>query len=217
MHVILKRQPRPGITFAPFWRNGVLPILSNEIVDLTDQEEPERTHSYPTSKESAHALRGPIPASYQTSTSRGHFGHHGLYAAGNTSRVQDPGINRGPYPYPQEILHPGHGDKINKPREKRHEPPRVINANPTRKKTSYVSSSSSSSVSSSESDNLSELTNITRPTMSSEGRTSSCSNSYREENRAFHNDKRRQPAIVVYGRRASSAHAPVESEMAFDK
>ena len=190
MHVILKRQPRQGIIFDPSWRTGVLPILSNEIVDLTDQEEPERTHSYPTSKESAHAPRGPIPALYQTSTPRGYIGHH---AAGNTSRAQDPGINHGPYPYPQEVLHPGHGDRINKPREKKHEPPRVINANPTRKKKSHVSSSSSSSSSSSESDSLSEMTNITGLTMSSEGRTSSCSKSYREENRAFHNDKRRQP------------------------
>lgn len=192
MFVVLKRQPRKGITFDPSWRTGVLPILSDEVVDLTDQEEPERTHSYPTSKESAHAPKGPISALYQTSMPRGHIGHHGLCAARNISRVQDPGINRGPYPYPQEVLHPGHGDRINKPREMKYEPSRVINVSPTRKKKSYKSSSSSSS-SSSESDNLSEMTNITGPTMSSEGRTSSCSKSYREENRAFHNDKRRQP------------------------
>ena len=201
MHVIVQRRPRQGVTLNPTWPIGAPPVLSNEIVDLTDQDESWRTQTPSASKNLNYAPRSSIPASYQSGTVRSYSGYHGPHATGNASRAPDCVIHRGPYAHFQEAYYSGHGIRINKPTEKKHEAPRVTNSNLIRGNKSYISSASSSpstisSSSDSDSDNLSETTNITGPTMSSEGRTSSWSKSYREDNRAFHNDKRRHPSSL---------------------
>lgn len=110
MRVILKRQLRSGVPVHPEMRPVGPPNSSNEIIDITGQEDPERSSvdSFGSSPKFHH---GPFPLPRQHSEPWGHgphvvpdmfMAHHG------SPRGEEQGHGHGPV-FPEELLHGGHG------------------------------------------------------------------------------------------------------------
>jgi len=115
MRIILKRQLRPGVPVHP----AMAPVgplnPSNEIIDLTGQEESERSSigSFGSSPKLHH---GPFPLHRQHSEPWGHGPQvidEAFMAHNGSPRGEGQGHGHGPF-FAEEIFHGGHGGKDKK-------------------------------------------------------------------------------------------------------
>lgn len=128
MRVILKRQLRPGVPFHPAMPAAGAPSPSNEVVDLTGQDESERSSmnsfgSSPKMFGGSPKHHAGIPLPRQHSEPWGHGGHGQpvmedafmpMHQGRPLGEEQDHGNHQDPHFFAEENFHEDHGGKAKK-------------------------------------------------------------------------------------------------------